>query len=79
MKRTYIKPWFIQQMKELVELEEKILSYTREKIAGRSAYYRQRKMDLPIDILPNFWNCLKKKFGSSDFTWCYGSLGARSR
>ncbi len=24
---TYIKPWFIQQMKELVELEEKILSY----------------------------------------------------
>jgi len=26
-KRTYIKPWFIQQMKELVEEEEKILSY----------------------------------------------------
>ena len=25
--RTYIKPWFIQQMKELVELEEKILAY----------------------------------------------------
>jgi len=24
--KTYIKPWFIQQMKELVELEEKILS-----------------------------------------------------
>jgi carbamoyl-phosphate synthase large subunit len=26
-KRTYIKPWFIEQMKELVELEEKILKY----------------------------------------------------
>jgi carbamoyl-phosphate synthase large subunit len=26
-KKTYIKPWFIQQMKELVELEEKILQY----------------------------------------------------
>jgi carbamoyl-phosphate synthase large subunit len=26
-KKTYIKPWFIQQMKELVELEEKILKY----------------------------------------------------
>ncbi|HOK74688.1 MAG TPA: carbamoyl-phosphate synthase large subunit [Bacteroidales bacterium] len=26
-KRTHIKPWFIQQMKELVEEEEKILSY----------------------------------------------------
>ncbi len=25
--RTYIKPWFIQQMKELVELEEEILKY----------------------------------------------------
>ncbi|MBN1817666.1 MAG: carbamoyl-phosphate synthase large subunit [Sedimentisphaerales bacterium] len=25
--KTYIKPWFIQQMKELVELEEKILTY----------------------------------------------------
>ncbi len=25
--RTHIKPWFIQQMKELVELEEKILSF----------------------------------------------------
>jgi carbamoyl-phosphate synthase large subunit len=26
-KKTYIKPWFIQQMKELVELEEKIRQY----------------------------------------------------
>ncbi len=25
--RTYIKPWFIQQMKELVDLEEEILKY----------------------------------------------------
>jgi carbamoyl-phosphate synthase large subunit len=31
-KKTYIKPWFIQQMKELVELEEKILSYKRKKL-----------------------------------------------
>lgn len=26
-RRTHIKPWFIQQMKELVDLEEKILAY----------------------------------------------------
>jgi carbamoyl-phosphate synthase large subunit len=26
-KKTYLKPWFIEQMKELVELEEKILKY----------------------------------------------------
>jgi carbamoyl-phosphate synthase large subunit len=36
-KRTYIKPWFIQQMKELVGLEEKILGY--------------RGMMLPNDLL----------------------------
>jgi carbamoyl-phosphate synthase large subunit len=35
--RTKIKPWFIQQMKELVQLEEKILSY--------------RGKELPDDLL----------------------------
>jgi len=30
--KTYIKPWFIQQMKELVELEEKILKYKGKKL-----------------------------------------------
>jgi carbamoyl-phosphate synthase large subunit len=31
-KKTYIKPWFLQQMKELVELEEKILKYKSKKL-----------------------------------------------
>ena len=31
-RKTYIKPWFIQQMKELVELEEKILEYKGKKL-----------------------------------------------
>jgi carbamoyl-phosphate synthase large subunit len=31
-KRTYIKRWFIKQMKELVELEEKISQYRMEKL-----------------------------------------------
>jgi len=31
-RRTYIKPWFIQQMKELVELEEEILAYKGGKL-----------------------------------------------
>jgi carbamoyl-phosphate synthase large subunit len=35
--RTYIKPWFIRQMKELVDLEEKILAY--------------KGADLPDDML----------------------------
>jgi carbamoyl-phosphate synthase large subunit len=31
-RKTFIKPWFIQQMKELVELEEKILKYKGKKL-----------------------------------------------
>jgi len=31
-KRTSIKPWFIEQMKELVELEEKMLAYKGKKL-----------------------------------------------
>jgi len=30
--KTYIKPWFIQQMKELVELEEEILKYRGQQL-----------------------------------------------
>ena len=31
-RRTFIKPWFIQQMKELVELEEEILQYKGKRL-----------------------------------------------
>jgi len=37
---THIKPWFLQQMKELVELEEEILAYKGKPLA-----------DLPDDLL----------------------------
>ena len=33
--KTYIKPWFIQQMKELVELETKILAYKGKKVPDK--------------------------------------------
>jgi carbamoyl-phosphate synthase large subunit len=33
-RRTYIKPWFITQMKELVELEERILEYRGRVLPG---------------------------------------------
>jgi len=42
-RQTYIKPWFIQQMKELVELEEKILSYRGRPIPAE--LLRQAKQD----------------------------------
>ncbi|MCJ7776979.1 MAG: carbamoyl-phosphate synthase large subunit, partial [Sedimentisphaerales bacterium] len=33
--KTYIKPWFIEQMKELVQLEEKILKYKGKKLPDK--------------------------------------------
>jgi len=34
-RKTFIKPWFIQQMKELVELEESILKYKGKKLPDK--------------------------------------------
>lgn len=55
--KTYIKPWFIQQMKELVALEEKLLAYkgkrlpdallTQAKKDGFSDKYLGRILGLP--------------------------------
>ncbi len=42
--KTYIKPWFIEQMKELVELEEKILKYKGQKTCLMN-YFMQAKKD----------------------------------
>jgi carbamoyl-phosphate synthase large subunit len=57
--RTHIKPWFIQQMKELVDLEEEILQYkgrdlpevllTRAKQDGFADRYLAKLLDLPED------------------------------
>ncbi|MFC2013579.1 carbamoyl-phosphate synthase large subunit [Chloroflexota bacterium] len=40
--KTYIKPWFIYQMKELVELEERILQY-REKALPDDLFIQAKK------------------------------------
>ena len=55
--KTYIKPWFIQQMKELVDLEEEILQHkgrdlpdallTRAKKDGFADRYLAQLLDLP--------------------------------
>ena len=55
--KTHIKPWFIRQMKELVELEEKILTFkgksvpdellTQAKKDGFSDRYLSRLLDIP--------------------------------
>ena len=55
--KTYIKPWFIEQMKELVELEEKVLKYrgrelpdpllTQAKKDGFSDRYLSQLLQIP--------------------------------
>jgi len=60
---TYIKEWFIQQMKELVELEEQILQYkgrelpdellTQAKKNGFADRYLAKILELPEEVLRN--------------------------
>jgi len=60
-RKTYIKPWFIQQMKELVELEEEILRFRgkelpselleRAKKDGFADKYLAKLLDLPEDSI----------------------------
>ena len=60
-RRTHIKPWFITQMKELVELEEEILSHTwktipeelliRAKKDGFADRYLSRLLEVPEQMV----------------------------
>ncbi len=62
-KKTYIKPWFIQQMKELVDLEEEVLKYrgrdlpdallARAKKDGFADRYLAQLLNLPEENLRN--------------------------
>jgi carbamoyl-phosphate synthase large subunit len=40
--KTHIKPWFIQQMKELVELEEEILKYKGKRLPDELIYQAKK-------------------------------------
>ena len=51
--KTYIKPYFLQQMKELVELEEEILKYKGKQLPDK-LLRRPRKTALPINISRSF-------------------------
>ena len=56
--RTYVKPWFIEQMRELVQLEEEILDY-RSDASG--------SVDAPADpVLPDELLMRAKKDGFAD-------------
>jgi len=50
--KTYIKPHFLQQMKELVELEEEILKYKGKQLPDK-LLTKAKKTALPINIWRN--------------------------
>jgi carbamoyl-phosphate synthase large subunit len=59
-KKTYIKPWFIQQMKELVELEENILSY-KGKILPDDVLIKAKKDGFADKYLSKLLACTEKE------------------
>ena len=61
--KTYIKPWFIQQMKELVELEEEILPYRGRDLPDDAAGPGQkRRLCRPLSGQAA-WACRKRRSG----------------
>ncbi|MBN2531805.1 MAG: carbamoyl-phosphate synthase large subunit [Spirochaetales bacterium] len=59
-KKTYIKPWFIQQMKELVELEEEILSF-QGRILPDDLLIRAKKDGFADGYLSQLLQCKEKE------------------
>jgi len=67
--KTHIKAWFIQQMKELVDLEEEIISYrgkelpddllVRAKLDGFADRYLSRILEIPEEKIRNRRRALK--------------------
>jgi carbamoyl-phosphate synthase large subunit len=58
--KTHIKEWFLTQMKELVELEEKILSYKGKQLPNE-LLIEAKKDGFADKYLANYWEFLKKK------------------
>jgi hypothetical protein len=73
-RKTYIKAWFIEQMKELVELEEQILSF-RETRFRMNYSYRRKKMVLPINTWPFFSIFRKRAFVRGGLPWAWKKPG----
>ncbi len=59
-KKTHIKPWFINQMKELVDLEEEILKHTWESLPGEM-FIRAKKDGFADKYLSTLLNVPEKQ------------------
>lgn len=67
--KTYIKPWFVEQMKELVQLEEEILKYKGKElpdnllIRAKKDGFADRYLSMLLSIPENYIRECRKKLG----------------
>ena len=77
-RKTYIKSWFIEQMKELVEEEEKILGY-KGKMLPDEILSTAKKDGFADRYLSKLLGIPEKDIRiKAYFTWYYRSMGAGS-
>ena len=69
-RRTFIKPWFIQQMAELVALEQELLQHRGRAIPDQLLIQATR-MGLPIATWRRSWVCQNRRSGPSGQHWAW--------
>ncbi len=67
--RTHIKAWFIEQMRELVELEEEILAFRGAAPARRAAGPGPRRTASPTATWPSSWAWPKGRSVTGAWLW----------
>jgi len=67
-KKTFIKHWFIEQMKELVDLEGEILKF-KGKNSPTNCSLRPKKTVSPTAISPRSWLSGKKRSANGGLPW----------
>ena len=73
---THIKPWFIEQMRELVELEEEILA-CQSRTLPDALLSRAKKDGFSDKYLAQFSVCRSGRFATSGRHWASLKVGMR--
>jgi carbamoyl-phosphate synthase large subunit len=77
--KTHIKPWFIEQMKELVELEEEILIHQGRKLPDELLVNAPKRTGSPTATWPSFWESRNPKSAIIVRPWACWRRGIRCR
>ena len=75
---TYIKPWFIEQMKELVDLEEKILKY-KGRMLPDDLLLRAKRDGFADKYLAKLLAIPEAEIRLARKAWALSRYGSRSR